>query len=423
MRLLWASQLVPYPPKSGVHQRSYHLLRGVAAEHEVDLIAFVQEPWLRIFYRSREDALEDCERELRRFCRSVRFVDIDRLKRPYGKWRTALESLTLPECYTIRWLQSPASWRAFATVAAQEKYSLVHFDTLGLAPFRSLFAGVPATLDHHNIESHMMLRRAANEPNPVKRWYFRQEGKRIQKYEQRIAGSFDAHITCSELDAARLRSLVPQAKVAVVPNGVDIKYFQPTSEVGARRALIFVGNLNWYPNIAAVRFLLSHIWPSLKAAVPDLHLDIVGSAPPPGLCELAAAAPDVTMHGYVADVRPLMSAATLYVCPIRDGGGTKLKLLDAFAMRKCVVAHPIACEGIEAIPGRHVEFAESAESFVERIRHLLNEPHAREEIGRAARQLVVERYAFDAIAQRLSDLFASLAEPASRAEDVAASVA
>lgn len=423
MRLLWASQLVPYPPNSGVHQRAFHLLKGVAAKHEVDLIAFVQEPWLRVHYPSREEALEDCARQLGRLCRSVRFVDIDSQKRPGGKWRTALEGLLLPDCYSIRWLQSAGSWRAFAQAAESGSHALAHFDTLALAPFRRLFRGIPTTLGHHNIESHMMLRRAANEPNPVKRWYFLQEGKRIQKYEERIATSFDAHVTCSELDAARLREIAPQVNVAVVPNGVDVEYFQPMSAVAARRALIFVGSLNWYPNIAAVRFLLSQVWPSLKAAVPDLHLDIVGSAPPRDLLELAAAAPGVVMHGYVNDVRPLMSAATLYVCPIRDGGGTKLKLLDAFAMGKCVVAHPIACEGIEVIPGRHVELAESAESFVERIRHLLQEPRARADMGRAAHQLVIERYAFDGIAQRLSDLFVSLAEPASRGVEDAASVA
>jgi glycosyltransferase involved in cell wall biosynthesis len=110
----------------------------------------------------------------------------------------------------------------------------------------------------------------------------------------------------------------------------------------------------------------------------------------------------------VNDVRPLMSAATLYVCPIRDGGGTKLKLLDAFAMQKCVVAHPIACEGIDVVPGRHVEFAESATGFVESIRRLLQQPRLRAEMGNAARQLVVERYSFAEIGRGLSDLFESL---------------
>jgi polysaccharide biosynthesis protein PslH len=408
MQVLWASQVIPYPPNSGVHQRTYHLLKGVASRHDVDLIAFIQEPWLRIFYPSREEALEDCSRELGRLCRSMRFVAIDSLKRPGGKWRTALEGLMLPESYTVRWLQSRGSWQTFVE-AANRQYSLAHFDCVSLAPFRRLFPQVAATLGHHNIESHMRLRRAENEPNFLKRLYWLQEGKRLQTYEAQVAPSFAAHITCSDLDSERLREIAPQANVVSVPNGVDVEYFQPArATVAQQQSLVFVGNMNWYPNISAVRFLLSQVWPSLKRAVPNLRLDIVGSAPPQSIRNLAAAAKDVTVHGFVDDVRPFMSAAALYVCPISDGGGTKLKLLNAFAMEKCVIAHPIACEGIDVVPGRHVEFAESAGAFIESIRRLLQQPQARGEMGRAARQLVVERYSFAEIGRRLSDLFESL---------------
>jgi polysaccharide biosynthesis protein PslH len=420
MRILWASQIIPYPPKSGVHQRTYHLLKSVAARHEVDLIAFIQEPWLRVFYESREAALEDCERELQRLCRSVRLIGIDNLRRTGGKWRTALEGLILPGSYMIRWLQSPGSWRAFTETAECGSYALAHFDTIALAPFRRLFASTPATLGHHNIESHMMLRRAANETNPFKRLYFLQEGARLERYEARVAASFAAHITCSDLDSERLRAIAPRANAVTIPNGVDVEYFRPMPVAGARRSLIFVGSLNWYPNVSAVRFLLSQIWPSLKSVVPDLRLDIVGSAPPQSIRDLAAGAKDVTVHGFVSDVRPLMNAATVYVCPIRDGGGTKLKLLDAFAMQQCVVAHPIACEGIEVIRGRHVELAESADSFVETIRRLLQQPQTREAMGRAARQLAVERYGFAEIGRRLSELFESLSQSVQRTQDPAA---
>jgi len=409
MRVLWASQVIPYPPNSGVHQRTYHLLKAVAARHEVDLIAFIQEAWLRVFYHTPEQALEDCRWQLERLCRSVHFVPIESFTRPGGKWRTALEGLVLPESYTIRWLQGRQSWQAFAEVARRETYSLATFDAVSVAPFRRLFPQVTATLGHHNIESHMMLRRAENESNPIKRLYWQQEGRRLQRYEARVAPSYAAHITCSDLDSARLLAIAPEVNVVTIPNGVDVEYFQPARVPHAGQSLIFVGSMNWYPNIAAVKFLLSRVWPSLKKVVPDLRLDIVGSAPPQSIRNLAAAARDVFVHGFVDDVRPLMSAASLYVCPISDGGGTKLKLLDAFAMQKCVVAHPIACEGIDVIPGRHVEFAESAESFVSSIRRLLQQPQAREEMGRAARQLVVERYSFAEIGRRLSDLFESLA--------------
>jgi sugar transferase (PEP-CTERM/EpsH1 system associated) len=409
MRILWASHLIPYPPKSGVHLRSYNLLRGVGRQHEVDLVAFVQEPWLRIFYDSREAGLAECERRLREICRSVRFLTIDSLARPGGRWRTALAGLLSPPCYTLRWLQTRAARRAFTEAGRNQRYDLGHFDTIGLAPYRSLLESVPATLGHHNIESHMLLRRAENERSLLKRAYFAQEGRRVQRYEARVAERFAAHITCSDLDSERLHALAPDANAISIPNGVDTDYFQPRGGESSTPSIIFVGSLNWYPNVEAVSFLLREIWPPLKQRLPELRLDIVGSAPPRGVLQLAAAQEGVTVHGFVEDVRPYLEAAALYVCPIRDGGGTKLKLLDAFAMRKCVVAHPIACEGINAVPGRQVEHAESAEDFVRSIIRLLQQPAERAAMGAAARELVVAHYSFARIGRRLADLFGELA--------------
>jgi glycosyltransferase involved in cell wall biosynthesis len=416
MRILWASHLIPYPPKSGVHLRSYHLLRAVAQRHEVDLVAFVQEPWLRVFYASRAEALRDCREHLGQFCRSVRFLEIESVARRGGRWRTALAGLLLPRCYTVRWLDGAHARGVFAA-AGREHYALAHFDTVGLAPYRGYFPGVPATLGHHNIESHMLLRRAANEPQLLRRWYFLQEGRRVRAYERRTAARFAAHVTCSELDAQRLRELAAQARVCVIPNGVDTEYFRPLprAAAAARRSIVFVGSLNWYPNVSAVEFLLREIWPPLQRAVPDLTLDLVGSAPPPAIRELAATLPNVTVHGYVDDVRPFLAAALLYVCPIRDGGGTKLKLLDAFAMEKCVVAHPIACEGIEILPGKHVELAESAAAFVAVIERLLADPERRAQLGRAARELAVARYGFAGIGRQLCEVFETIGAQRDRA--------
>jgi glycosyltransferase involved in cell wall biosynthesis len=409
MRVLWASHLIPYPPKSGVHLRSYHLLRGLASRHDVDLIAFVQEVWLKIFYATREEALDDCRRALLGFCRSVTFLPIESVSRPWGQARTALESLVASPSYTTRRWQGPAAREVFIS-ASRQPYALAHFDTIGLAPYREFLPETPATLGHHNIESHMLLRRADNERNPLKRWYFRQEGRRVQDYQARIAGHFGAHLTCSELDSNRLKAIAPLANTISIPNGVDLEYFGSSNNLPSDPpSLIFVGSLNWYPNVDAVIFLLKEIWPVVKAAVPELRLDIVGSAPPQAVLETAAPLKDVRIHGFVDDVRPLMEAATLYVCPIRDGGGTKLKLLDAFAMQKCVIAHPIACEGIDVTPGRDVEFAESAGAFVEAIRRLLSSRAERESKGRAAHQLVLERYSFSEIGRRLCDALESVA--------------
>jgi len=401
MRILWVSHTIPYPPKSGVHLRSYNLLRAVAMENEVDLVAFIQEPWLKIFYSSREEAIEDCGRHLRQFCASVRFENIEKLARPLGKQRTAVEGLFLPQCYTIRWLQSRAARNMFAELSRRANYDLAHFDTLSLAPFRPLFPKIPATLGHHNVESHMLQRRAQNEANPMKRWYFSQESRRVRSYEARVAESFVRHIACSELDCDRLRAIAPRISAVAIPNGVDVEYFRPTTLATTDDSLIFVGSLNWYPNVDAVLFLLREVWPMLQARVPDVRLDIVGSAPPPSILRLASSLTNVRVHGFVNDVRPLIEGAAVYVCPIRDGGGTKLKLLDAFALEKCVVAHPISCEGLDVIPERHVLLAETPSEFADSIQNMLENRDLRVKIGKAARELVVNRYSFRQIGRRL----------------------
>jgi glycosyltransferase involved in cell wall biosynthesis len=401
MRILWVSHIIPYPPKSGVHLRSYNLLRAAATQNEVDLVAFVQEQWLEIFYASREQAIEDCGRHLRQFCRSVRFVCIENLARPLGKVRTALEGLIFPQCYTIRWLQGSATWKVFADLSRSATYDLVHFDTLSLAPFRPLFSKVPATLGHHNVESQILHRRAQNEVSWLKRLYFNQESRRVRSYEARVAYSFARHIACSALDCERLRTIAPRISAVAIPNGVDVEYFRPSAVATTDKSLIFVGSLNWYPNVDAVLFLLREVWPLLQARVPEVRLDIVGSAPPAPVLRLASSLTNVRVHGFVDDIRPLIEGAAVYVCPIRDGGGTKLKLLDAFAMQKCVVAHPISCEGIDVIPEQHVLLAETASEFADSIQTVLENRTLRENIGKAARELVVNRYSFAQIGRQL----------------------
>ncbi len=408
MRILWASQVVPYPPKSGVHLRCFNLLRGVAAQHEVDLIAFVQEEWFRVFYASREEGMEECRSVLGSFCRSVQFLPIESLARAGGKWRTALESLAAGSSYMTDWLDGKEARRAFARTA-QTDYRLAHFDTIALAPFRPLVRCRVATLGHHNIESQMMLRRASNERNVLKKAYFHREGVRLERYERAVVPTYRTNITCSNLDSERLRNLVPSARTLTIPNGVDVEYFTPHTGSGEPNTLIFVGSLNWYPNVDAMFFFLREIWPQLKRRIPDLRFDIVGSAPSRQLVELAGSLEGVKMHGFVEDVRPYIQKAAVYVCPIRDGGGTKLKLLDAFATGSCVVAHPIACEGIDARPGVHVVHATNAEEFVDAIADLLGDPARRQAMGMQARKLAVERYSFQGISQELARAFSALA--------------
>jgi glycosyltransferase involved in cell wall biosynthesis len=255
----------------------------------------------------------------------------------------------------------------------------------------------------------MMTRRAERETNVLKRLYFKLEGTRIARYERAIASQFALHITCSDLDSERLKATMPGARLLAVPNGVDTAFFAPTGLTQTPNSMVFVGTLNWYPNVDAVIFILRDIWPALRSRVPGVTLDIVGAGAPRSLAQLAARSPGVTMHGFVPEIRPIIERASLYLCPIRDGGGTKLKVLDALAMGKCIVAHPVACEGIAVTPGLDILFAESAPDFVEQIARLLPDANRRADIGRAARKLAEREFSFDAIGEDFAAALSSVA--------------
>lgn len=402
MKVLWFSHLVPYPQTGlGVLQRSYHLVRELATAHEVYLLAFVQRKIIEELLGDVEAGLQQAREHLGHYCARVQFLAIPSERSQLGRARLAARSLVGPHPYTIRWLQSPEAERMAMAWNAEIDFDVVHFDTLSLAPYRELFTRGAKSLDHHNIESDMMLRRASIDKNRLKRFYFWQEGIRLQHYEQRVCPQFDLNITCSSLDTERLEAVAPGATVREVPNGVDTEYFRPDGGPERPASLVFAGNLAWYPNAAAMLFFADTVWPGLKRNFPGVTMDVIGANPPPRLSALAARDKDFRVHGFVPDVRPYIGPATLYVCPIMDGGGTKLKILDALAMGKAIVAHPIACEGIGVRDGHDVIFAEDAGEFVEKIVTLLGSPQMRMQLSRNARSLSESSYSYVVIGRQL----------------------
>jgi polysaccharide biosynthesis protein PslH len=410
MRVLWLSHVVPFPPKAGVLLRAYYLLKSVAEHHEVDLIAFVQRPLLATFYSDIEAGLEECRLELLKHCRSVTFLQIAKSVRPFGKIRTACEALFTRDGYIASWLASSAARELIVRCVQGRHYDVAHFDSISVASYRPLVQDTPATLGHHNAESHMLVRRSQLEASLLKKLYFRLEAARLARFESRIASWFRLHITCSDLDSQRLHATMPSARITSVPNGVDTEFFKPSRCAEIPNSLIFVGTLSWYPNRDAVMYLLREIWPRLRAAIPSATLDIVGAGASAALRDLAAHSAGVTLHGFVLDIRPLIERAALYICPIRDGGGTKLKILDALAMEKCIVAHAVACEGIAVTPGIDVTFAEAPNEFVEQIKELFNDPERRRTMGAAARRLALHQYSFVAIGAAFTEALRVVAE-------------
>ena len=255
-----------------------------------------------------------------------------------------------------------------------------------------------------------MLRRAEQESNLLKKSYFLQEGYKLARYERQICHQFNLHITCSDLDSERLRRVIPGSWIDEVPNGVDVEYFFPTGCDQRPDSLVFAGGLNWYPNQQAMKFFTDEVWPRLKLRVPTVSMDVIGEAPPDFLRRLAEQDPNFKVHGFVDDVRPYLDRAAVYVCPISDGGGTKLKILDAFAMGKATVAHPVACEGIDAVPGKHVLYATTADEYVHQIESLFQTADLRMNMGISARQLILSKYSYQSIGTKLRELYRQVAQ-------------
>lgn len=405
MKILWLSHFVPYPPKGGILQRGYHLLKQTTKYHDVHLLAFQQNDLMAPLFSDLDNGLDEAHNHLQEYCKSVTILDIPSDSSRAKKYKTALKSLVTKYPYNLNWLLSDEYKNALIKLINQESFDFIHFDTISLAIFKKYCGEIKCSLDHHNIESHMLIRRAGNENNLLKRFYYYQEGKRLEKYEKIFCPTFDFNFTCSDIDTARLQKLSSQSKCHTIPNGVDTDYFKPQPDITKSNRLLFVGTLSWYPNIEAVNYIASIIWPLLKQKIPTIEIDIIGANPPKSILELAAKDSNFRVHGFVDNIIPYFHNAKCYVCPIKDGGGTKLKIVDALSIGMAIIADEIACEGISVTNNENVLFASSAEEYVDAIERCLTNDEQRNNLQTQARNLAVNKYSYDSIGKNLSDLF------------------
>ena len=212
------------------------------------------------------------------------------------------------------------------------------------------------------------------------------------------------------MDSERLKHFAPNVLTQEVPNGVALTDLTNSASIQKNRSILFVGTLNWDPNSKAVIFLTEQIWPLLKKKYPDVTCDIVGAHPPRELVDLSKADKAFRVHGFVSELDDYLNPGAVFVCPIKDGGGTKLKILDALAMRAAVVADPVACEGIDVQDGKDVLFASSAEEYVLMISKIFESEQLRETLGINARSLIEGKYSYHSIGLKLSALYNTIVQ-------------
>jgi len=260
----------------------------------------------------------------------------------------------------------------------------------------------------HNITFHQYQRIAQFESNPIRKIRAWLHSAMMHRWEPRYAERFDRCITVSEEDRRILTETNPRLQIDLVPNGVDTQLHNPLPEEGTSQALLFIGKMSYAPCVDAALYFCSEILPRIQRMNSEVEMWVVGRDPLPEIMRLNGDAVRVT--GRVDSVVPYYRRSTVCVVPLRSGGGTRLKILEAMALGRPVVSTAIGCEGLDVVNGEHLLIADSSEEFAEQTVRLLKDRSLYRRVTASARQLVVTHYDRDVIAAQLMQVYAEMAE-------------
>jgi glycosyltransferase involved in cell wall biosynthesis len=266
---------------------------------------------------------------------------------------------------------------------------------------------VPTLLSLQNIDSSIWRRLARQTGNPVQKLAFWMQYRSFRHYERLMARKFSACACVSEEDKNLLADLCPGISIEVIPNGVDVESYQPDHRLTEEATIVYTGSMDWLPNEDAVLYFHERMLPLLEAQIPNVKFYIVGQNPTQRVKQLSQRN-NVIVTGMVDDVKPYIAKASVYVVPLRIGGGTRLKILEALAMEKAVVSTTIGCEGLQLTPGKDILIADEPEKFARLVLRLAQDEKFRQRLGQSGRKQVEKKYDWRSIGKQLNELYGIL---------------
>ena len=275
-------------------------------------------------------------------------------------------------------------------------------------PYIDMLRGIspaPTLIVAHNVDSLIWQRYHEAETNPLRRWFIKQQWRKFKQFELGVFNRATGVVAVSPDDAAILRQEFGVQNVDVVDNGVDIAHYQAITAKRNIRELLFLGSLDWRPNLDGVRQLLDKVFPRVLENEPQAKLTLVGRHPPRWLTERASATPQVELCANVPDVRPYLARAGMMVVPLRIGGGSRLKILEAFASGLPVVATSVAAEGLRVVPGKDLQIANSVDAMATAITNWLRHPEDAQPFALGGQQVVADQYDWDRLANDLETVW------------------
>jgi len=402
-RVLVLTHRVPFPPDKGDRIRTYHILKWLSSRALIDLVCLADEP-----------VDEPTLAGLNGLCNRFEVIPHQGL----GRWARALWSFARGGTVSEGVFDSPALRSLINRWAKTHDYDAVLASASSLVPYlrQGPLREIPAVIDLVDVDSQKWLDYAGKGLKPMD-WVYRAEGRRLRRVEREIAGWARALTLVSEAETSLYREScgVEVGPVHAISNGVDFHYYHPdaasSSESDSSKNCVFVGALDYRPNVDGAVWFCREVWQEIRRRVPEATLSLVGRRPVPAVQRLATECPGVVLVGQVPDVRPFVAKAALAVVPLRLARGVQNKVLEALAMRKAVISSPQAVAGVKAVRGRDLLVASSPEEWAESVSGLLGNPVRRTELGHAGRRYVEENHCWETCLNPFGPLFGFQEEP------------
>ncbi len=386
MRILWMKVGGLWPCNTGGRLRSFHMLEQLSRRHSVTVLTSSDDAGQR---QSLRRELPEC-------------ADVVAVSHRIPKWRSRGFAVALARSWLsplpveIRRCSVPALRAEAARRLTGADFDLCIADFLAASINVPACSRVPLLLFSHNVEHMIWKRLAAVERRPLQRAALELEWRKLRQFEASAAMRAAVTVAVSAEDAAQIARLAPQAQIRAIPTGVDTDYFAPGGRESQSEEIVYVGSMDWWPNEDAVRYFLREILPAVRLQIPAVRFTVVGREPSREL-RAEAERHGARLTGTVADVRPFVRNASLCVVPLRVGGGTRLKIFEALAMAKAVVATPVGAEGLPLVDNRHFVCADGPRAFAAAVVSLLRDPARRLELGRNGCDLVQTRYSWSRV--------------------------
>ena len=425
MKVLFLSQILPYPLDAGPKIRAYYALRHLSQQHEVTLLSFI-----------RPDDPPEAVEYLRAFCQAVHTVPMHRA-RARDAWHF-LRSLVngtpfliardwVPEMADRIWQMANGKWhlahRGSLSAISHQPFDVVHADQLWMAQY-ALLARNPQSeirnpkliLDQHNAVFQIPRRLAQHEPNPLKRLLLALEWRKLARYEARVCSQFDHVVWVTEEDRQAVMGQIrnPQSAIRnpVIPICIDPSCFNVVDVSAEVHGILSLGGLHWPPNAEGVRWFTRQVWPKVQASVPNATLTIIGKNPPKEIRNPKSEIRNLTVTGYVEDLRPFVAGSAVLIVPLHAAGGMRVKILEAWARGLPIVSTTIGAEGLKVRPGENILIADTPERFAQAVIRLLRDPAYRRQLAVAGRQWVEQHYNWRTVYPKFDEVYEGLSDRA-----------